>query len=111
MLTRRLKKTFVAIGAMLLAAIGSNAGAQGITTGAIGGSVTNSQGEPLQGAQVQVVNNTTGFRTGGVTRENGQFLVQGLEVGGPYTVTIRRIGFQPHTRENRSQRKFLSNVV
>ncbi len=100
MLTRRLTTTLVAIGSMLLAPIGSNAGAQGITTGAIGGSVTNSQGEPLQGAQVQVVNNTTGFRTGGITRENGQFLVQGLEVGGPYTVTVRRIGFQPHTRDN-----------
>jgi outer membrane receptor protein involved in Fe transport len=100
MLKRRLKKTLFAIGAVLLAAIGTDLRAQGITTGAVGGTVTDAQGNPLQGAQVQVVNNTTGFRTGGVTRENGQFLVQSLEVGGPYTVTVRRIGYQPHTREN-----------
>ena len=100
MLTRRLTTTLVAIGSVLVAAIGSNAGAQGITTGAIGGTVTDPQGNPLQGAQVQVVNTNTGFRTGGLTRENGLFLVQGLEVGGPYTVTVRRIGFQPHTRDN-----------
>ena len=29
------------------------------------------------------------------TRENGRFLVPGLEAGGPYTVTARRIGFAP----------------
>ena len=100
MLTRRLTRTLVAVGAVLLAAISTEAGAQGITTGAVGGTVTDAQGNPLQGAQIQVVNNTTGFRTGGISRENGQFLVQSLEVGGPYSVTVRRIGYQPHTRDN-----------
>jgi outer membrane receptor protein involved in Fe transport len=100
MQTRRLKSIIVAIGAVLLASFGTNAYAQGITTGAIGGTATDTQGNPLQGAQVQAVNAATGFRSSSATRENGQFLVSGLEVGGPYTVTVRRIGYQPHTREN-----------
>lgn len=74
--------------------------AQGTTTGAITGVVTGEQGQMLEAAQVQVVNTTTGFTTGGVTRANGLFLVQGLEVGGPYTVTVRRIGFSPGERTN-----------
>ena len=35
-------------------------GAQGVTTGAIGGIITDDNGQPLQGAQVQVVNRATG---------------------------------------------------
>jgi hypothetical protein len=97
MLTRRLTSTIVAFAALLFGA--TTAMAQGVTTGAIGGTVTGADGAPLQGAQIQVVNTATGFRTGGISRESGGFLVQGLEVGGPYTITVRRIGYQPHTRE------------
>ncbi|MDP9176618.1 MAG: carboxypeptidase-like regulatory domain-containing protein, partial [Gemmatimonadota bacterium] len=98
--TRRLKSTIIAIGALLLASLATNVSAQGVTTGAIGGTVSQDTGAPLSGAQVLVVNTATGFRTGGTTRDNGQFLVSGLEVGGPYTVTVRRIGYEPHTRQN-----------
>lgn len=78
----------------------ANAFAQGITTGAITGAVTGSGGEPIEGAQVQISNRSTGFTAGGITRSNGVFFVQGLEVGGPYTVSVRRIGFEPQTRNN-----------
>lgn len=73
--------------------------AQGVTTGAITGTVTDAQGQPVNLAEVQVVNRSTGFTTAARTRANGLYLVQGLEVGGPYTVTIRAIGFQPFTRD------------
>lgn len=82
-------------GAML-----SSAGAQGITTGAIGGLVTDSAGTPLAEVQIQVRNVATGYVVGGLTRSNGRYLVPGLEAGGPYTVTARRIGFGAQTREN-----------
>jgi hypothetical protein len=74
--------------------------AQGVTTGAIGGRVTDAQGQPVSQAGVQVTNRRTGFTTTVRSRENGQYLVQGLEVGGPYTVVVRMIGFQPFTRDN-----------
>jgi hypothetical protein len=73
--------------------------AQGVTTGAITGRVTDPQGQPVAEAAVQVTNRGTGFTTSVRTRSNGQYLVQGLEVGGPYTVAVRAIGFQPFSRD------------
>src|SRR5947208_11312696 len=72
--------------------------AQGVTTGAISGTVSDAVGKPVESAQVQVVNRSTGFRSGSATRANGYYYVQGLEVGGPYTVTVRRIGYQQAER-------------
>jgi hypothetical protein len=71
--------------------------AQGLTTGAVGGLVTDNLDRPAEGVQVQIRNQATGFSAGGLTRSNGRYLVQGLAVG-TYTVTIRRIGFEPVTR-------------
>ncbi|HEY0303978.1 MAG TPA: TonB-dependent receptor, partial [Longimicrobiales bacterium] len=74
--------------------------AQGLTTGAITGTVLDAQGAPLSGAQVQVMNRATGFRTGTLTRSTGQYFIQGLEIGGPYTVTITSIGHQQIERND-----------
>jgi hypothetical protein len=73
--------------------------AQGVTTGAIGGMVTNDQGQGVEGARVVVRNASTGATAGTLTRADGRYFVQGLEVGGPYSVTARRIGFAPQTSE------------
>jgi hypothetical protein len=70
-----------------------------VTTGAITGKVTDAQGQPVAEAAVQVTHRGTGFTTATRTRANGQYLVQGLEVGGPYTVAVRAIGFQPFSRD------------
>src|SRR5436190_10047842 len=80
--------------------IAGSALAQGVTTGAITGKVTDPQGQPVAEAAVQVTHRGTGYTTTVRTRSNGQFLLQGLEVGGPYTVSIRAIGFQPFSRDN-----------
>lgn len=73
--------------------------AQGTTTGAVTGTVTDEGGQPVEAVQIEVVNQATGFRTGGMTRANGRYFVQNLEVGGPYRVTARRIGFAPVTND------------
>src|ERR1051326_7419771 len=72
--------------------------AQGVTTGAISGTVTDAAGKPVESAQVQIINRSTGYRTGAMTRANGYYYVQGLEAGGPYTVSAKRIGYQPVER-------------
>ena len=74
--------------------------AQGVTTGAITGKVTDTSGQPVALADVRIVNRSTGYVTSSRTRENGVFLVQGLEVGGPYRVTVRAIGHQPYQRDD-----------
>jgi len=73
-------------------------GAQGVTTGAITGRVTDQQGQAMEGVDVQIVNRATGYTTTTRTRTNGLYLMQGLEVGGPYAVIVRRIGFEPFER-------------
>lgn len=95
-------RLFVALAAVFaIASAGADSvAAQGVTTGAIAGTVTDENGAGIANAQVQITNRSTGFSTGGLTREGGAFVVQGLETGGPYTVTVRRIGYQPVTREN-----------
>jgi len=93
-------RMFRQLGAVTAAVVSLLAGAaraeaQSVTTGAIGGLVTDSAGRPMAGVQVQVVNRATGFRTAVVTRSNGRYLTPSLEVGGPYSVSARAIGFAP----------------
>ena len=73
--------------------------AQGVTTGAVSGTVTSEQGQALDGVQIQVRNASTGASAGTLTRADGRYFVQGLEVGGPYTITARRIGYAPRTKD------------
>ncbi|MFN2567661.1 MAG: TonB-dependent receptor domain-containing protein [Gemmatimonadaceae bacterium] len=92
---RTLRLALAAALALVLPPLATNADAQGVTTGAITGTVTTEQGQPLEGAQIQIVSRATGFTSGAMTRANGVYYVQGLEVGGPYTVRARRIGYEP----------------
>ena len=93
--------SFVPAAAAVLAAVvgsASNVQAQA-TTGNIGGRVVGPQGEPLEAAQVQVVNVATGRTSGAQSRSDGRFLVLGLEPSSRYRVTVRRIGYAPQTVE------------
>ena len=87
-------------GALLTVATPAAGRAQGVTTGAVSGIVTTEQGQPLDAVQVQVVNRSTGYTSSVMTRATGNFTVPGLEVGGNYAVTARRIGYRPQTHEN-----------
>lgn len=73
--------------------------AQGVTTGAVSGTITDEAGAAVEAAQVQVVNRATGTTSGSIARAGGRFTVPGLEVG-TYNVTVRRIGYVPQTKEN-----------
>src|SRR4051794_16053433 len=73
---------------------------QGITTGAVSGTVADPSGAPVEGAQVQLKNAKTGANAGAVTRSNGQFSISGVEPDLGYTLTVRRIGFEPITHDN-----------
>jgi len=87
------------VAAALALGFSSPVRAQGTTTGAISGTVTNDKNVALPNAQVQVVNVTNGARAGQLTRDNGRFLIPNLEVG-RYTVTVRLIGYAPETRKD-----------
>jgi outer membrane receptor protein involved in Fe transport len=68
------------------------------TTGTIAGTVTVEQGQPIEDAQVQVLNPQTGFSRGVRTNSAGRYTVPGLEPG-TYSVTVRRIGYTAQTRD------------
>ncbi len=88
---------------LALAAVGlafapvNRVAAQGTTTGAVTGTVTKTNGEPVIGARVEVLNASTGARTAALVRDNGRFFIQNLEVG-RYTVTARSIGYKAEER-------------
>jgi outer membrane receptor protein involved in Fe transport len=69
--------------------------AQGVTTGSITGTVSDPQNQPVPGATVLAVHEPSGSRYEAVSRADGRFTIQGMRVGGPYTVTASLSGFQP----------------
>jgi len=74
--------------------------AQGVTTAAMNGYVQDTDGNPLPGANVIAEHTPTGTQYGASTRENGLFNLPNLRIGGPYTVTVSFIGYNPVSQEN-----------
>ncbi|MBL0939250.1 MAG: TonB-dependent receptor [Gemmatimonadaceae bacterium] len=87
------------LGAAILFGASSTARAQGLTTGAVSGLVTDETAKPLEGVQIELRNAATGYRQGIITRANGRYNAQGLAVG-TYVVTARMLGFAQQTSEN-----------
>src|SRR4030065_283795 len=74
--------------------------AQGVTTASLNGIVQDADGNPLPGANVIAEHIPTGSQYGAATRDNGFFNLPNLRVGGPYTVTVSYIGYNPQKKEN-----------
>jgi hypothetical protein len=66
---------------------------QGVTTSAMNGLVTDENGKALEGANIVVVHEPSGTRYGAAARDNGQFNIPNMKIGGPYTVTASFIGY------------------
>ena len=67
---------------------------QGVTTSAMSGIITDNEGNPLLGANVVVVHEPSGTRYGASTRDNGQYDVLNMRIGGPYSVTVSYVGYR-----------------
>jgi len=69
-----------------------------ITTSGMTGRVTfEGTNEEIIGATVQAVHEPSGTRYTAVSNAKGQFNIQGMRTGGPYTVTVSYIGHQTKT--------------
>ena len=81
-----------AVAAALLA-LAAPARAQS-TEGYIGGTIRLPTGQPATDASVQVRNESTGLVQSRRTDAAGRFAFPQLPIGGPYSVTVRRIGYR-----------------
>jgi hypothetical protein len=68
--------------------------AQGVTTGALSGTVVSSTGEEVVGASVIATHEPSGSQYGTVVREGGGYDIRGLRVGGPYTIVVQMLGYE-----------------
>jgi hypothetical protein len=70
------------------------------TSANLAGRITTSDGAPLAGAEVTIVHTPSGTTSRATTDAEGRYNARGLRVGGPYTVTIQKSGYQGEASEN-----------
>ncbi len=66
---------------------------QGATTSSLGGKITDSNGQPLPGASIIAVHNPSGTQYATIADNAGNYKIENMRVGGPYTVSISFIGY------------------
>ena len=86
-----LSRVIVALALTLIAAVGAEA--QGVTTAGVRGRVRAELRSEVD-ARVRVSHDATGHSVE-VRAPRGRFVINGLEPGGPYTVSVRALGFAP----------------
>ncbi len=84
---------------VMLIGFSQQALAQGVTTAAISGIVTDDKGEGIPGANIIAVHTPSGTQYGTVTRVDGRYNFPNVRVGGPYTVTASFVGYNEQKKE------------
>ena len=95
-------RTAMALVALL---ISTAAFAQGVTTGALAGVVMDDKQQPVSGASVIAIHEPSGTTYEGSTRADGRFVMAGMRVGGPYSITVAHTAaagaaFVPQTKSD-----------
>ena len=62
-----------------------------------GGRVTDEAGSSVPSATLTLVNGSTGQRYAARSREDGRYSFENVDVGGPYTLAARALGFERKT--------------
>jgi hypothetical protein len=85
---------------LLSALVAQPTGAQGVTTGAVSGTVRDADGRPLQEVRMSVLDGRTGAAARVFTNRAGRYLVPHLQPGGPYAVEVWQLGYRPAVRRD-----------
>ncbi len=95
-----MKRNVWSVGLLLVTAVlgaARPAAAQGVTTAAVTGRITDESGAPVALAELTLINAATGERHAVRTRDDGSYSLENVSIGGPYSVTARALGFEPKT--------------
>ena len=79
----------------LLCAAPQSLAAQGVTSAALTGRVTDDQGNPISTAVIELVNPANGQRYTTRVNGSGRYFFENLQVGGPYTIDVKALGHEP----------------
>ena len=85
---------------LALLAPGLPLSAQSASTGGLRGRVLDQDGAPVEAALITLVHTRTGAVSTVLSVADGRYTLRGQRPGGPYTVTIERIGFREFVRED-----------
>ncbi|PYO40153.1 MAG: hypothetical protein DMD29_06720 [Gemmatimonadetes bacterium] len=87
---------WVGVSAFLAALLpAARAAAQGVTSAAVSGRVTDESKAPVDQALVNLINTSNGQRYSTRSGADGRFYFENAQVGGPYTLEVRALGFGP----------------
>jgi hypothetical protein len=65
-----------------------------VTTSTLTGKITEADGQPLPGATIVATHVPSGTLYGAAANIQGQYSIQGMRPGGPYTVNVTFVGYQ-----------------
>jgi hypothetical protein len=71
-----------------------------VTTSSFSGIIKDSKGETLPGATIRAIHLPSGTNYSTSTNTNGRFTLPGVRIGGPYTIVVSFIGYEPQTYTN-----------
>ncbi len=71
-----------------------------VTTASMAGLITENNAEPIIGASIVATHEPSSTRYTAVSNVDGRYSIQGMRVGGPYTVRVSYVGMQPVAFEN-----------
>jgi len=69
---------------------------QGITTGSIQGRITDSNSTTIGRCVVIAVHISSGTKYATISQDDGRFSLANVRVGGPYTIVVTNMGFEPY---------------
>lgn len=73
--------------------------AQGVTTASLTGTIKDKSGEVIPGANIVVTHVPSGTTYGAASRADGYYNIEGMRVGGPYTVKVSFIGYKEQVQD------------
>lgn len=73
--------------------------AQSASTAGLRGHITDTWGNPVEGAQITLTHSRTGAANTTLSLADGRYTLRGQRPGGPYVISVMRIGFRDFQRE------------